>query len=304
MSLLDPDFRAFEGSTYVEDSPVHSFSGRKIYRYKLQNCNSQESIDSACQTINHFLEHNLGLFSFISASDGSMSLKEEVKAFPYLVINGKAVCLTDQSKALDDLDLTCRDVFFSEAEIEKPVQGSIQRHTFERKYAVSWKKVCSNVCPSSSNHELGFAEEEDAYLAEENRVKISSYNKNTTAPEEKDKLNATYSKELKKSHANNAISLSRHPAVQNAVSFTGGLKLGAKVSGSASKTFGKQLPFISVPIVSVLAIYRLLNGEKLKATGELLSGVSACFPGYGTAASIALDSALFLDDIRLERKGE
>lgn len=75
-------------------------------------------------------------------------------------------------------------------------------------------------------------------------------------------------------------------------------KEGTKASGKAlGKSIAKYVPVVSVVIGCASAIFRFINGQPKMAVGELISGFSAMIPGCGTAASIAIDIGLGINDI-------
>lgn len=77
-----------------------------------------------------------------------------------------------------------------------------------------------------------------------------------------------------------------------------GTKVAAKVGGkSAVKCIVKKIPIISAVAGTGFAIERCLKGEWGAAGGEFLSGLAGCFPGVGTAASVAIDVGLAANDI-------
>ena len=78
-------------------------------------------------------------------------------------------------------------------------------------------------------------------------------------------------------------------------------KTAAKVGGKAvMKSIVKKIPFVSVVAGVGFGIERCLKGEWAQAGGEVLSGVLGCFPGVGTAASVAVDAGLMASDIYKE----
>jgi hypothetical protein len=74
-------------------------------------------------------------------------------------------------------------------------------------------------------------------------------------------------------------------------------KTAAKAAGkTGAKTLLKKIPGIGAVIGAGFAVKRLLDGDALGAAGELLSGVASIVPGFGTAASFAIDGALAVRD--------
>jgi hypothetical protein len=70
-------------------------------------------------------------------------------------------------------------------------------------------------------------------------------------------------------------------------------KLGGKGLG---KSLLKKIPGIGLLMGGGFAIDRLMSGDVLGALGELGSGAASMIPGVGTAASVAIDSALMARD--------
>lgn len=65
----------------------------------------------------------------------------------------------------------------------------------------------------------------------------------------------------------------------------------------AIHSLAKKVPILSVFLGLVMGGIRLAKGDKpQKAVAEVMSGVAACFPGLGTAASLALDGGLLATD--------
>lgn len=105
------------------------------------------------------------------------------------------------------------------------------------------------------------------------------------------------------------------------VSFAGGkviVKIGAKeavfqvaklfsieaAKKASAVTAAKVIPIVSVIVGIGLGIFRVIKGwkagdktEYIKAAGEVGSGILACFPGWGTAASIAADVGMASHDV-------
>ena len=80
-------------------------------------------------------------------------------------------------------------------------------------------------------------------------------------------------------------------------------KVVAKTVGTAvGKSVLKKIPLVSAVAGTCFAIGRLKNGEWKAAGCEFLSGVAGCFPGLGTAASVAIDAGLAANDIHKATK--
>ena len=71
-------------------------------------------------------------------------------------------------------------------------------------------------------------------------------------------------------------------------------KIAAKGSG---KLVGKKIPGVGLFIGAGLGLWRSVNGDFGGALLELASGTVSTFPGFGTAASLAIDGVLAFKDV-------
>lgn len=84
-----------------------------------------------------------------------------------------------------------------------------------------------------------------------------------------------------------------------------GTKAVSKIGGKAVvKSVVKKIPLVSVVAGVGFGVERCFKGEWAQAGGEVLSGVLGCFPGLGTAASVAVDAGLAASDIYKENKSK
>ena len=74
------------------------------------------------------------------------------------------------------------------------------------------------------------------------------------------------------------------------------IKLGAKAGG---KAVAKKIPVVGFFMGCYFGVQRMADGEWEKGGLEILSGAASTIPGPGTAASVAIDGGLLVDDIRL-----
>lgn len=75
-------------------------------------------------------------------------------------------------------------------------------------------------------------------------------------------------------------------------------KMGGKIAGKGlGKTAIKKIPFVGAIAGLGFAASRLMKGDGLGALGEVASGVASIIPGLGTAASLAIDTALIAKDV-------
>lgn len=66
---------------------------------------------------------------------------------------------------------------------------------------------------------------------------------------------------------------------------------------AAAKITGKKIPVIGAVLGGIFAVERAMEGDYLGAGGEMLSGLASTIPGFGTAASLAIDGALLARDL-------
>ena len=67
---------------------------------------------------------------------------------------------------------------------------------------------------------------------------------------------------------------------------------------AVGKSVLKKIPLISLAAGAYFAYDRAKHGDWVGAAGELTSGTLGCFPGLGSAASVAVDTALAAKDIK------
>jgi hypothetical protein len=82
-------------------------------------------------------------------------------------------------------------------------------------------------------------------------------------------------------------------------------KTATKIGGKAlSKSLLKKVPIIGALAGIGFGLSRLAEGDVLGAAGEVASGVASSIPGFGTAASIGIDTALAARDISKSTSNE
>lgn len=82
------------------------------------------------------------------------------------------------------------------------------------------------------------------------------------------------------------------------------LKLFKPFSKTALKSVGKVVPGVGFVIGAAFAVSRAMEGDFVGAGLELASGLASTIPGYGTAASIALEAGIAARDFRKEGEKE
>ncbi len=94
------------------------------------------------------------------------------------------------------------------------------------------------------------------------------------------------------------------PAVKGVVD-SGLAKISAKAAKSGAKSVGKSLakkiPLLGVLFGGFFAATRAMAGDFTGAGMELASGVASIVPGAGTTASVAIDAALMVRDMKNQR---
>ena len=84
-----------------------------------------------------------------------------------------------------------------------------------------------------------------------------------------------------------------------------GTKAATKAAGKGiGKGLLKKLPLVGLGLGAAFALERAANGDMLGAFGELASGAAAMVPGWGTAASVAIDAGLAAKDINEANKSQ
>ena len=77
-----------------------------------------------------------------------------------------------------------------------------------------------------------------------------------------------------------------------------GIKIGAKESTKfGGKSLAKKIPIVGVAAGCAFGIFRMIQGDFLGAAMEVSSGAVSLIPGYGTAASLAIDAGLVAYDL-------
>tara|TARA_A100001234_G_scaffold204534_1_gene199499 strand:+ start:36 stop:2057 length:2022 start_codon:yes stop_codon:yes gene_type:complete len=80
-------------------------------------------------------------------------------------------------------------------------------------------------------------------------------------------------------------------------------KAATKAAGKGiGKGLLKKLPLVGLGLGAAFALERAASGDMVGALGELASGAAAMVPGWGTAASVAIDAGLIARDIDKENK--
>lgn len=71
-----------------------------------------------------------------------------------------------------------------------------------------------------------------------------------------------------------------------------------KIGGEAAlKSAAKKVPLVCVGVACAMAKDRFENGEYIKGSLEVASGMAACVPVIGTAVSLGIDGAVLLSDL-------
>ncbi len=82
-------------------------------------------------------------------------------------------------------------------------------------------------------------------------------------------------------------------------------KAATKAAGKGiGKGLLKKLPLVGLGLGAAFALERAAGGDMVGALGELASGAAAMVPGWGTAASVAIDAGLIARDIDKSNKND
>jgi len=82
-------------------------------------------------------------------------------------------------------------------------------------------------------------------------------------------------------------------------------KAATKAAGKGvGKGLLKKLPLVGLGLGAAFALERAASGDMVGALGELASGAAAMVPGWGTAASVAIDAGLIARDIDKSNKND
>lgn len=197
-------------SGYVTDCPEYSICGRKIFRYRLAN---QEGIDTAHNAITNLMAQNT-LLQLVNTIPAGQTLRDLVSNSRYLVINGNVFCFTNKAKAPLDIDLICRDIFFSDALIEEPVRCT-RGHMFEKRFIARWIELRGEDCCPQGQHQVGEIED-DHLLKREIQDKINALAANTV---KKNEIMTTLEKTAEEYNRQNC-KLSAYSLTMNPLSIT------------------------------------------------------------------------------------
>lgn len=162
------NLNALSSSSSLKKASESTVYNRHVYRFFLV---SQERVNAAAQAVVDFLHDNPYL-CFVSPPIPPQTLESKMRSNMYLVINGDAVCLSDQPEAPNGIDPFCKDELFSGAWIREPIQCA-RGHTFERSYIATWIAHRGPNCPLGG-HVVGSIET-DEFFAEEVKSRQQAY---------------------------------------------------------------------------------------------------------------------------------
>jgi hypothetical protein len=281
--------------------------GREITKYVLENL-EEGTLDRAVGLIQALLEHNPHLcpvFPVNSIEDVRARLQKN----PYLTINGHAVCLSNERSA-NRRDYS--DRYFTEGFLKHPVRCS-QGHLFEQKRARSWAEQRGGSCPVDPAHSIGDLREIEE-LAREIVMFRGAERDRRSQDEIIIQRQQVQAMEIL-IHQNQAAAPRNIAPGEVGLLISDGAKIavGVNVARKVAKTVTKKAategvkkgakPLVKlVPGVSLAwgvsaGVYRLTQGQRWRAVGEVASGAAACFPGMGTAISVGLDIVIVGGDI-------
>lgn len=297
-----------------------TINGREIRKYLL-NDHAQETLVKAAKAVHELLSQNHQLCAaFDTGTIKAIELKLSKKR--YLTINGFAVCLSKNREAPGGPSRDYKDRYFSETLLKEPVSCS-RGHFLEKKYVEFWVDKNGDECPARG-HRIG-----EIKIDEELQRDIQRYKKEKAKTEkyiQSQKLKELENAFLKyEKNTNRRIIELLKKKLDPRLMAGAGTKLVVKTIGKktckaasgfltrelakegskraakfGAQNIAKIVPGVSVGVGVTLAIYRCSkqdDREYVKAVGEVLSGIAACWPGLGTAASFGIDILLAGDDI-------
>lgn len=317
--------QAFQGTPYVF-ADARNLNGRIVEKYLFNNQINQAAT-LAAGTLRTLLAHNQNLLPTFATDLGV--LEAEVVRNIYLTINGQAVSLAQEQEAPDGAARDYRDRFFSEALIQEPTQCT-QGHWLELSRAHIWAANMQNVCPAG-NHLIGnlavdnelqreiqsfrrARQQQEQLVARQQLLVLNNTNLQIQQQRQQGEINYLGNQLTNHGWSTARVVVIAGGKVALRVAVTkGGTKIcteigkmvaqklavegGKEIGKNSAKSIVKKLPVISFIIGCGLAAHRCYYGEYWRAAGEVTSGAVACVPGYGTAASVAIDVAMASYDV-------
>ncbi|NGX41372.1 MAG: hypothetical protein KR126chlam4_01211 [Candidatus Anoxychlamydiales bacterium] len=310
------------------------FFGKPIRKYILID-QKDETITKAAKAIYSLLSQNSDLCATFKTRTIEL-IKTKLETNRYLTINGFAVCLAKSREIPSDASREFNDKYFSETLLKKPVRCS-QGHVLEMKSAKFWVSKKGDTCPAGEHTigelEVDRGLQKDIGKYKKTTENMDAFYRDQKLKDLKNRiLEATV-----EAQGEQLSLLSGIKNVDTVLMVGAGAKIVIKVVGKkackeagklltkelakevskilakeaskkvakfAGKSLGKVVPGVSVGIGVTLAVYRIKKGMKedsnkeyIKAVGEIASGILACWPGPGTAASVSLDIILAGSDI-------
>ncbi len=306
-----PNAGALRASTYAilnqtpyQEIETKMVDGKRICKYLYDN--SAGSLHNAVAAVRRLLRAHPNLVP--TFPEDPRSLAREVSENSYLIINGRAVCLAPAEMAPAEARQEFKDLEFSENLIETPIQCS-RGHYLELHRFGFWMERAGTRCPNGEDHDISLPLLVNERLRNEIRmfvVSLREVKNRIVAIERRNEAiareQAAQREEMQRISQVDGVAVSG--AMTKIILKTGGKKICVTLVGkTAGKSVAKLIPGISLVAGVSLGAYRLKGAKELDkkalllAGGEVLSGALAMVPVYGTAASIAIDLALFGVDV-------
>ncbi len=291
----------------------HDGIQRKIHKYLLNVTRSNETtIDAAVLKIQELLNKNKEL---IPAYDRNLPLKTQLLEKPILIINGNAVCLTDEDVVPRGGE-ECSDDFFTQGLLNDPVRCQ-KKHLLERVLAENYASHTNGLCPVDKDP-MGDLKPDSRLKEkcnqlrrqrEEEKKKSCIIDEGIRHDEMQKRLARFEITRLKKY----VLELSKRKLdrvemsgdivkvvakISRGAFWQGGMYFGGKKAAvNAVKMYAKYIPFVSIAMGTGLGIYRFCNGNVTKGIAEIGSGLAASIPGPGTYVSAAVDLGIYASDV-------
>jgi hypothetical protein len=296
-----PELQGSNSYCYIK---TLNLNNRAIHSYLLKNT-EQNTIQCAKAAITSLLQKPT---LYIATFDQQLS-DDQIKNNPYLTINGKAICLSEQGHYTKQ---KFADMFFSCALLKEPIRCS-QNHILEKERAEFWSQNNGGNCPRG-NHAIDkievdedFQDEITVYLDKHNdaddEIKACEFYNACSKMEIKQKEdNATKNAEIAKKNAiqTKKVTILAGEGTSKVVIKLAVPLLEKNLSEEIQKSIFKKFPVVSVAFGVVAGSYRYLYlGDTEGAVAEVASGVLACVPVYGTGLSFATDFLLLGRDLKI-----
>lgn len=282
-------------------------NGRLVIKYVLKE-ETVAAIDLAVNAINRLLKEAKNLCPIFNKAPES-KLRENIKQNRCLIINGEAVCLTQEQNHPLSISPKYVDRYFSCGLLSEPVKCD-KNHYFENSSLVFWQAVKGqDVCPVGSHKNKTW--QKDNTMDE----KILWHKENLTDHEKEQQKMKDSIKKLEEEREKDKQIIEQTSQQVNAMMhyiqpldpIIIGSGMGKVIINICSESVIKQLqlsaqvgkaaPYVGFFARIVCATYRAHKGDWLKAKAEAANCGIALIPTYGRPLSLAIDIFILGHDL-------